>query len=87
MLGLGACMGLRALGRVNLGKFLGAEKSTDKRIFKTVEKSEQIYLHKVFLSEQLLPKFEIIKTIFTIKYKTDARNGTKKHNKFNKFTN
>jgi hypothetical protein len=42
MLGLGACMGLRALGRVNLGKFLGAEKSTDKRIFLTVEEFDHI---------------------------------------------
>jgi hypothetical protein len=42
MLGIGACMGLRALGFVNLGQILDAEKSTIKFYFKTVKKSDHI---------------------------------------------
>jgi hypothetical protein len=42
MLGLGACMGLRALGRVNLGKIWVPKNQQIKGFFKTVDKNGQI---------------------------------------------
>jgi hypothetical protein len=42
MLGLGACMGLRTLGRVNLGKIWVPKNQQIKRFFKTVEKIDHI---------------------------------------------